>query len=185
MSVHRFRLDLLPFYARLIAILNPFMPSIGSTVLAALVQEYKRRYRKQHPVNLEHRIKNVRYIGELVKFRVCPSHIFFYCAHRLVKPETSQSIFGSQHVEVMCNLLEVCGRFIYKDVELGPKFVPLLEVFERKVRSSGSLDSRVVSAVQNSLLVVRPVARSLRSQPEKLRTSLEWFIRRTVFVDLN
>ncbi|KAI3630659.1 hypothetical protein MIR68_012094 [Amoeboaphelidium protococcarum] len=183
LDVARFRLDSLPYYARLIATLDPYVQSLGATVLVALISEFKRRYRKQYPVNMEHRVKNIRFIGELIKFRVAPPHLFFYCTHRLVKPESSGSVFHDQHVEVFCHLLECCGRFVYVDQEIGPRFKPLLDVFEKKVKQT-ALDQRVVQLVQSALLTVNPPAVTDAEIQEPLKTLVEWYILRTLCVDL-
>lgn len=39
--MYYFRLDLLPFYARFVAILNPCMPDIASDLVAMLKQDFK------------------------------------------------------------------------------------------------------------------------------------------------
>ncbi|KAI3632840.1 hypothetical protein MIR68_008915 [Amoeboaphelidium protococcarum] len=183
LDVARFRLDSLPFYARLIATLDPYVQSLGATVLVALISEFKRRYRKQYVVNMEHRVKNIRFIGELIKFCVAPPHLFFYCTHRLVKPESSGSVFHDQHVEVFCHLLECCGRFVYVDEEMGPRFKPLLNVFEKKVKQT-ALDQRVIQLVQSALLTVNPPAVTDADMQEPPKTVIEWYILRTLCVDL-
>ena len=121
-SVPRYRIDILPFYARFIATLHPYMPEISSTVVAALQSEFKRLFKKQHQFDLEHRIKNVRFISELAKFGVCPTYVIFYCFKRLIQPEVSGHSFTSHHVEVACQLLEGCGRYMMKSAETSKKF---------------------------------------------------------------
>ena len=126
MSVPRFRADLLPYYGRFIAALHPHMPEIGATVVASLHSQFRRLFRKQHRFDLENRVKNMRYIGELLKFRVCPTHVIFYCFKRLIQPEASGSVFNSHHVEVACALLEGCGRYMLKSQETAKKFSGLV-----------------------------------------------------------
>lgn len=125
-EVPRFRVDLLPYYARFIAILHPHLPEVGATVMVALHSQFRRLFRKPQRIHTEYRTKNVRYFGELAKFQVCPPHVIFYCFRRLVQPETSGSIFNAQHVEVACALLESCGRFMLKTPETSKKFGALV-----------------------------------------------------------
>ena len=184
-SIPRYRLDILPFYARFMALINPYMPDVSATVLAALMSEFKRRFSKQHPIHLDHRIKNVRYISELAKFRLAPSHIVFYCLHRLLRPESIGLVFSNSHAEVLCNLLEGCGRYMLKHPETGPKFVPFLEILQKKARTS-NLDSRVTLMIENALLSVDPpTVTTVKKRKEKQRTVLEWFLRKLIYVDLD
>jgi regulator of nonsense transcripts 2 len=125
-DVPRHRIDLLPYYARLLANLYPFIPEIGNTVVACLHSEFRRRFRKQTQFHLEHRIKNVRFLGELVKFRICATHIIFYCFKRLTQPESSGGSFDSSNAEVACALLDACGRYMLKIPEISIKFSPLV-----------------------------------------------------------
>ena len=69
-SVHRNRQDLLPFYARLVATLNPCMPDIAVQLGQYLKQEFRWQLRKKDQMKIESKLKVCRFIGELVKF--CP-----------------------------------------------------------------------------------------------------------------
>jgi len=75
---------------------------------------------------MEHRIRNVRFIGELAKFGVCPTHIVFYCFKRLIQPEPAGGFFNDPNVEVACHLLEACGRYMLKGEETGKRFSELV-----------------------------------------------------------
>jgi regulator of nonsense transcripts 2 len=75
-EVPRYRLDLLPYYSRFIATLHPHMPDVSGTVLATMVSQFKRLFRKQHPIDLQNRVKNIRFLGELAKFKVSRASLF-------------------------------------------------------------------------------------------------------------
>lgn len=106
-GVNRTRLDLLPFYARFVAILQPALPEIGNELCQMLKQDFKYHIRKKDQINIESKIKVVRFIGELVKFKLYSKMEALYCLKVLLHD------FSHHHIEMACNLLEVCGRFLY------------------------------------------------------------------------
>lgn len=65
-------------------------------------------YYHQDQINIESKIKVVRFIGELVKFSVFPRSDALLCLRSLLND------FNHHHIEMACNLLETCGRFLYR-----------------------------------------------------------------------
>ena len=92
-GVHRTRYDLLPFYARLVAILNPLMPDVAIDLGQLLKSDFRYHVRKKDQVYIETKLKIVRYIGELVKFQLFPKADVLHC----VKVK-----FSSFHSDVTC-----------------------------------------------------------------------------------
>ncbi|KAJ8982488.1 hypothetical protein NQ317_019272 [Molorchus minor] len=58
-GVNRTRLDLLPFYARFVAILHPALPEVGNELCQMLRQDFKYHVRKKDQINIESKIKVV------------------------------------------------------------------------------------------------------------------------------
>jgi regulator of nonsense transcripts 2 len=111
-GVNRLRLDLIPYYCRLLATLNPYFPEITQGVLTSLANEFKsfrRRKATQGYEFRESRIKNIRYISELTKFGLAPPHDTFHCFKVLLEDMTNAS-----NLETLCSMLDCCGRFLYK-----------------------------------------------------------------------
>lgn len=71
-TVPRTRLDLLPFYARFVAQLSPIMPTVGGDLVSLLKHNFRYLFKKKDQINIESKVKNIRFIGELVKFGVFP-----------------------------------------------------------------------------------------------------------------
>ncbi|KAJ2893579.1 mRNA decay protein, partial [Coemansia aciculifera] len=71
---------LIPFYARFIAVLHPFFPEIGDSVLEELNHEFRWLSKQRFKDLMETRLKNIKYIAELTKFKVAPLHVSFRCA---------------------------------------------------------------------------------------------------------
>lgn len=78
-TVPRTRLDLLPFYARFVAQISPIMPHVANDIVALLKQDFKFLVRKKDQINIESKVKNVRFIGELVKFEIFPKSEALHC----------------------------------------------------------------------------------------------------------
>lgn len=116
-GVSRQRIDLLPFYSRLIATLNPFMPDIGLSVIEELETSFRYHQRKKDQLFIEEKIKNIKYFAELAKFGVIKSHTIFHCLKVLLDS------FNFHNIDLTCALLETCGRFLYRTPETNVRMV--------------------------------------------------------------
>lgn len=66
LNEHLDRLDLLPFYGRLIATLEPVMPDFAVEMSQALIQEFKSVVQNKSKCRLDRKIRLCRFISELV-----------------------------------------------------------------------------------------------------------------------
>lgn len=53
----------MPFYARLVATLNPCMSDIATDLSVMLKQDFKHHVSKKDQINIESKVKTVRFIG--------------------------------------------------------------------------------------------------------------------------
>lgn len=75
-------------------------------------------------------IKVVRFIGELVKFSLYSKMEALYCLKVLLHD------FKHHHIEMACNLLETCGRYLYCNQDTHQRTVIYLQqMMRKKVRS--------------------------------------------------
>lgn len=148
-NVHRTRLDLLPFFARLTATIYPYVPSVGNELASLLRQEFRNLFRKKDQINIESKVKNVRFIAELVKFNLSPKQDALNCLKCLL------SDFTHHHIEMTCNLLEVCGRLLYKSPESHHQLRLILEQMMRK-KMLLSVDSKYVTMIENAYYFTNP-----------------------------
>uniref|UniRef100_A0A672HZX2 UPF2 regulator of nonsense mediated mRNA decay n=1 Tax=Salarias fasciatus TaxID=181472 RepID=A0A672HZX2_SALFA len=72
-TVPRQRLDLLPFYSRLVATLHPCMSDVAEDLCSMLKGDFRFHIRKKDQINIETKNKTVRFIGELAKFKIFSS----------------------------------------------------------------------------------------------------------------
>ncbi|KAJ2356857.1 mRNA decay protein, partial [Coemansia sp. RSA 2618] len=165
-----------PLYARVIATLNAYFPDVGEGVEAELRRDFAWLARKRFRGLLETRLKNARYIAELVKFRVAPLHVPFGCARVLLNQ------LHPQNIEVLCALLEGCGRFLRVQPETAERVTVLLDELLRR-RRTVNLDDRMLLLIKNAHLACEP--RRARAAPvAKARTPYERFIRKLMYEDL-
>ncbi|KAF8622647.1 hypothetical protein AX15_006759 [Amanita polypyramis BW_CC] len=173
-QVPKNRTDLLPYYARLVATLNKYMPDIGSELVAIFDEEFRYLQRKKNVVKelTETRMKNIMFLSNLTKFRVVPSylilHIFKVCLDD----------FSGTNVENIALLLEGCGRFLLRSEETSERFGAMLELMRRK-QTLQHFDPRQVLLLENAYYQCNPPERGPKQ--EKQRTQMELFIRHLVY----
>ncbi|KAG7206291.1 hypothetical protein KM043_003667 [Ampulex compressa] len=176
-GVSRIRLDLLPFYSRLAAILYPVMPDVANDLCSMLKHDFKYHVRKKDQINIESKIKVVRYIGELVKFKLYSKIEALYCLKVLLHD------FTHHHIEMACNLLETCGRYLFCSPDSHQRTKVYLEQMMRK-KAVTALDSRYVTIIENAYYFVNP-PESTGGMSKKDRPPVHEFIRKLLYQDLS
>ncbi|KZC09999.1 Regulator of nonsense transcripts 2 [Dufourea novaeangliae] len=176
-GVSRIRLDLLPFYSRLAAILYLVMPDVGNDLCLMLKHDFKYHVRKKDQINIESKVKVVRYIGELVKFKLYSKIEALYCLKVLLHD------FTHHHIEMACNLLETCGRYLFCSPDSHQRTKVYLEQMMRK-KAVTALDSRYVTIIENAYYFVNP-PESTGGVSKKDRPPIHEFIRKLLYQDLS
>ncbi|KAJ7647234.1 transcription factor [Roridomyces roridus] len=173
-QVPKNRIDLLPHYSRLVATLNPYMPDIGTDLVAILDEEFRYLQRKKNVVKelSEVRMKNIAYLSNLTKFRVVPSHLILHVF------KVCLDDFSGTNVENLALLLEGCGRFLLRSEDTQQRFATMLELMRRK-QSMQHFDQRQLLLLENAYYQCNPPERAPRQ--EKQRTPIELFIRHLIY----
>lgn len=157
-SVPKTRTDLLPHYSRFAAILNRYMPDIGIGLISVLDEEFKYLQRKRLVKELDSvRIKNIRYYGELAKFKVAQPHTTLHVL------QTCLSDLSGPNIDNVANLLESCGRFLLRSEDTQEKTKALIEVLKRK-QSAQHFDPRQRLVLENAYYQCNPPERVQREQ---------------------
>ncbi|XP_054280661.1 regulator of nonsense transcripts 2-like isoform X1 [Macrosteles quadrilineatus] len=174
-GVPRTRLDLLPFYARLVAILNPLLPDIATDLCLLLKHDFKYHVRKKDQINIESKLKVIRFIAELVKFELYSKIEGLYCLKILLHD------FSHHHIEMACTMLETCGRFFFRSPDTHQRTKVYLEQMMR-MKSGKALDSRYVTMIENAYYFVNPPESPASKVKE--RPVMHEFIRHILYQDL-
>ncbi|TAQ91210.1 hypothetical protein B7494_g390 [Chlorociboria aeruginascens] len=171
------RSDLLPSYSRLVATLGKYMPDITKGLVDHLDQEFRSLQRRKEKEFLgQARLGNIRYLAELTKFGVVPEHVIFHCL------KVSLDDFSRMNIEIMCNLLENCGRYLLRNPETCPRMTSFLETLKRK-KSVQHIGQQENMLIENAVYYVDPPIRAAIQQKE--RTPMDLFIRKLIYLDMN
>jgi regulator of nonsense transcripts 2 len=171
------RSDLLPSYSRLIATLGKYMPDVTKGLVDHLDQEFRSLQRRKEKEFLgQARLGNIRYLAELTKFGVVPEHVIFHCL------KVSVDDFSRMNIEIICNLLENCGRYLLRNPDTSPRMSSFLETLKRK-KSVQHIGQQERMLIENAVYYVDPPVRPAIQQKE--RTPVDLFIRKLVYLDMN
>ncbi|KAI0020231.1 MIF4G domain-containing protein [Xylariomycetidae sp. FL0641] len=175
-EVPKGRTDLLPFWSRLVATLGQYMPDVPKGLVDYLDAEFRSLQRRKEKDFLgQVRLSNIRYLAELTKFGIVPEHVVFHCL------KVSLDDFSRMNIEIICNLLENCGRYLLRNADTSPRMATFLETLQRK-KSVQHIGQPERMLIENAIYYVDPPERASIQQKE--RTPTELFIRKLVYVDL-
>ncbi|KAL7926332.1 armadillo-type protein [Trichoderma austrokoningii] len=175
-EVPKGRSDLLPSWARLVATLGRYMPDVPKGLVDYLDAEFRSLQRRKEKDFLgQVRLSNIRYLAELTKFGVVPEHVVFHCL------KVSLDDFSRMNIEILCNLIENCGRYLLRNPETAPRMASFLETLQRK-KSVQHIGQPERMLIDNAVYHVDPPERPAIEQKE--RTPMELFIRKLIYGDL-
>jgi regulator of nonsense transcripts 2 len=175
-DVPKGRGDLLPCWARLVATLGQYMTDIPKGLVEYLDAEFRSLQRRKEKEFLgQVRLSNIRYLAELTKFGIVPEHVVFHCL------KVSLDDFSRMNIEIICNLLENCGRYLLRNPETSPRMSTFLETLQRK-KSVQHIGAAERMLIENAVYYVDPPQRPAIEQKE--RTPMELFIRKLAYADL-
>ena len=171
------RSDLLPTWSRLVATLGKYLPDISQGLVSHLDDEFRSLQRRKSKDSLGHfRTRNIRYLAELTKFGVVPEHVIFHCL------KVSLDDFSRMNIEIICNLLENCGRFLLRNPDTAPRMTSFLETLQRK-KAAQHIGQQERMLIENAMYYVNPPERAAIQQKE--RTPVQLFVHKLVYLDMN
>jgi regulator of nonsense transcripts 2 len=169
-------LELLPYYGRIAATLGQCMKDVGPALTTLLDDEFYALLTKKDQINLESKIRNCRFLGELVKFKVVPPMVVFNGLKRCLDD------FTHHNIDVVCHLLECCGPFLYRSPESSTRTANLLDILWR-LKNAKNLDASKATLVENAYYQCKPPERAATRC--KKRTPLQEYIRYLLFSKLS
>ena len=103
--------QLIPFYARFATIINVYFQEVGSDLARMLKQEFDQIQEQIDVIKVDVKVRNIRFIGELTKFGLIPAQETLSYLKRL-----SDEFIG-HNIDLISNVLEVCGPFLVRSVD--------------------------------------------------------------------
>lgn len=146
------RTDLIPNYARVLASLSRLYPDIVPPVLESVYGCFIGKHKSKFQFDFDGKARNIRYIGELVKFSIAPPIMAFRIFNKLF------SEFINQNVLLCAILLETCGRFLYLLPYTHDRVEAILDTVLR-LRRAKNLDSNSQMALESAYFTVKPPER--------------------------
>ena len=153
-SCPRQRLELLPYYSRIAAILTRVHPEVGPSLCKMLEDEFESLVTKKFKNLDETRIRNVRFLGELTKFKLLPFSVVFAFLKVLLDD------FTASNIDALAALLETTGRFLFRTPETAVRMSNILEVMMR-LKNAKNLDPRQNTLIENAFYSSRPPEKSI------------------------
>lgn len=176
-KVSRSRVDLLPFYSRFVATLYPGIPDLAEDLVGHLQGEFRFFVKKNSvPDIIEQRLKNARFIGELTKFGMAPPKVVLNCLVVLVRS------FKGHNIDVMCTILETCGRFLFRSGDTHVRTKNLLDIIQKK-RMALHLDALQISMIDNAKYYCNPP--EAKQAVRKVRPVVHEYLRYILYKQLN
>ncbi|KAJ8544156.1 hypothetical protein K7X08_028667 [Anisodus acutangulus] len=152
-NVPRTLLELFPYYSRMVSTLSTCIYDVSSILLQLLEEEFNFLINKKYQMNIETKIRNICFIGELNKFRIAPPDLVFSCLRSCLDD------FSYHNIDVACNLLEICGHFLYRSPETTIRMANMLELLIR-LKNVKNLDPLHITLVENAYYLCNPPERS-------------------------
>ncbi|XP_034118620.1 LOW QUALITY PROTEIN: regulator of nonsense transcripts 2 [Drosophila albomicans] len=174
-NVQRTRLDILPYLSRFVAIVHMCNTDVAADLLELLRKEFKWHIRKKNQLNIESKLKIVRFIGELVKFGLFRKSDALGCLKMLLRD------FIHHHIEMACAFVEVSGVYLYncRDSRL------LMNVFldqMLRMKTATAMDSRHAAQIESVYYLVKPPESAKREATP--RPTIHEYIRHLIFEEL-
>lgn len=166
----------LPFFARFIATVSPLCPKLVSGILAYLSQYFRYVMTKNVQKLYLTRLYVMRFYSELIKFGLVPKKVTFHLLHACIMKLSHFTI------EMLCHLLEGCGRYLYRKPDTNLLMVKYLEFLkEQKAKRYIGIEDRAMLA--NALYYVNPPPEI--KVEKKVRPIIEQYVRKLIYVDLD
>ena len=133
------------YYSRVAATFARVFPDIGAPLVKRLrgAFHFHAKRKDQSSYRLAHKLRNVKYLAELTKFRVAPPIVAFGCLRQLLGD------FQHHNIEVAATLLEGCGRFLYRQPETHSRCKELLDIMMR-LKNAKNVDESIGYMVENA-----------------------------------
>eukprot|EP00929_Paragymnodinium_shiwhaense_P107778 TRINITY_DN7413_c0_g1_i1.p1 TRINITY_DN7413_c0_g1~~TRINITY_DN7413_c0_g1_i1.p1 ORF type:complete len:1288 (-),score=489.83 TRINITY_DN7413_c0_g1_i1:535-3900(-) len=137
--------------ARLVATVAPYIKEMASHVMTTTQKGMEKilEEKASSPESLDNKIRHVRYLGELCKFKICPPGVV------LDLFKTFCDDFSQHNAEMCANMLQCCGRYLLYSPETAQRTENLLERMMR-LKNVKSLQLRLEVMIEDAYYQLKP-----------------------------
>lgn len=159
----------MPYHCRIAAVVAKHHKNFQELINERLKADFDlfRAPKVSDHISKEKRIRNIRYCGEMVKFRVFSPHFFLNLLKQCIDDFTLASI------ETLCAGLESCGDMLYEFKDTNQRLMFLIEKCQNQMKLR-PLPHSIEAATQNAILLCKSSERKTRKLKEK--SELEQFL---------
>jgi hypothetical protein len=144
-AVKRTSLELLPLYAKVVKILEPEGGELSDQLTSMLRKEFEKLFTERDQIKIESKVKNMRFMCELVKFKIMDPHIILSSLKQCLNE------FRHHNIDVACACIESCGRFLMasEDESISSVIKQLVDKMWR-LKSVKTLEEKYETMVENA-----------------------------------
>eukprot|EP00927_Polykrikos_kofoidii_P066230 TRINITY_DN61869_c0_g1_i1.p1 TRINITY_DN61869_c0_g1~~TRINITY_DN61869_c0_g1_i1.p1 ORF type:complete len:1314 (+),score=281.66 TRINITY_DN61869_c0_g1_i1:502-3942(+) len=172
LDMHRALPHLLPARARFVATVAPYLKEVPTYILAGLQHDLEQVIADKNPGELDGRIKTVRYLCELCKFKVCPPGVIIDTLKQFCDD------FSQHHAELCSHILQCCGRFLLYTPETATRTGNLVERMMR-LKNVKSLPLRIEILLEDAYYQLKPPEGKRKKMRDK--SNLELFTQHLIY----
>jgi regulator of nonsense transcripts 2 len=143
------RPELVPYFARAAATLAQIMHDVAPPLAVVVEKQFYGQLLNKHSVKLESKLRTGKMLAEMCKFRIVAPIVVFRVLHRCLQD------WSPHFVQVLCAMLESCGRFLFLMPHTHRRTAELLTVLLRKMQSR-PLDGHLTAAIENAMFACKP-----------------------------
>lgn len=176
--------DVLPYYARVVAVLNLALPGFAEPLVALLADELRfliTRLAGGSKRGIDHTtgmnqfetraVRNTKLLAELTKFGIAPPQLIFGAMQRCLLS------FSHECVAVLCVALEYVGKYMLLSSETQDHMLRLLENLKKVRTARNAVSGTLADLLDAALYFVVPSDRPATISVGKVRHPLEAFVR--------
>jgi len=176
-NVPRTALPLIPLYARLAATLNKVWHDVGNMLVDMLEKEFTELYDSNDLIKIETKVRNIRFLGELMKFEVCNPNTIFNCMKLCLED------FLGHNVDIVCHLLETAGVYLSKLPSTHIRLINTIDLMW-KVAKTKHLSAQAEANIENAYYLCKYPDR-YGKKPKKDKPVIEQYIKYLIYEKLN
>ena len=139
----------IPFYARIITELGNLYKEIPNKIITRLENEFISLQEQGDPSSLDIRIRNIKFVSEFLKFQLVQPISLLNCF------EMCLSNFSGENIEIACQLLQSCGRYLCRHPASSER-VNLMIKRMLRLKDRKNLPAETGNLIDEAIFTCRP-----------------------------